>query len=416
MTTSDLNTLNIFLHEKHIGTLSLLAGDNIFFSFREDYINDSNRDTLSLSFKSSTGNLVTDLKTSRTRLNPFFSNLLPEGYLREYLAKKARINPTREFFLLHILGKDLPGALRVETADRIEIFDELLNNETEAEKNTAMRFSLAGVQLKFSALMNTKGNLTIPAQGIGGEWIVKLPSMSFKNVPENEYSMMMLAKQVGIDVPEIKLVELSNIEGLPQTIKQDESFALSIKRFDRSGSKLNDRIHIEDFAQVFGVYAHEKYKRGSYKNIAEVLAIETDEESIVEFIRRLVFNTLIGNADMHLKNWSLIYPDRQKAKLAPAYDFVSTIAYINDPEMALNYLKTKHMNDLSLDLLRRFAAKVNLAESLVINTAKQVIIEFKESWESQSIIDSLPIEKRLRETINSHIQKLRIFNEIISIN
>ena len=49
-----------------------------------------------------------------------------------------------------------------------------------------------------------------------------------------------------------------------------------------------------------------------------------------EFIRRLVFNILIGNADMHLKNWSLIYPDRCRAALAPADDFVSTIAYIGD--------------------------------------------------------------------------------------
>jgi serine/threonine-protein kinase HipA len=46
----------------------------------------------------------------------------------------------------------------------------------------------------------------------------------------------------------------------------------------------------------------------------------------VEFLRRLVFNALIGNADMHLKNWSLIYPARRRAALAPAYDFVSTVA------------------------------------------------------------------------------------------
>jgi serine/threonine-protein kinase HipA len=53
-----------------------------------------------------------------------------------------------------------------------------------------------------------------------------------------------------------------------------------------------------------------KYERASYRNIAEVLWAETGEAGIVEFIRRLVFNALIGNADMHLKNWSLIYPDR----------------------------------------------------------------------------------------------------------
>ena len=62
----------------------------------------------------------------------------------------------------------------------------------------------------------------------------------------------------------------------------------------------------------------------------------TSEADIAEFIRRLTFNTLIGNADMHLKNWSMIYPDRRRAALAPAYDLVSTIPYIPDPKAALN--------------------------------------------------------------------------------
>jgi serine/threonine-protein kinase HipA len=81
---------------------------------------------------------------------------------------------------------------------------------------------------------------------------------------------------------------------------------------------------------VFGVYPERKYKRASYRNIAEVLWAETGETGIMEFLRRLVFNTLIGNADMHLKNGSLIYPDRRRAALAPAYDFVSTIASLPD--------------------------------------------------------------------------------------
>ena len=58
----------------------------------------------------------------------------------------------------------------------------------------------------------------------------------------------------------------------------------------------------------------------------------------MEFLRRFVFNALIGNADMHLKNWSLIYPDRRAAMLAPAYDFVSTIAYLPDDRLALTFV------------------------------------------------------------------------------
>ena len=70
-----------------------------------------------------------------------------------------------------------------------------------------LRFSLAGVQLKFSAMGDARGGLTIPARGVGGDWIVKLPSLQFPGVPENEFSMMTLARAVGISVPVVKLCQ-----------------------------------------------------------------------------------------------------------------------------------------------------------------------------------------------------------------
>src|SRR3546814_4050742 len=75
------------------------------------------------------------------------------------------------------------------------------------------------------------------------------------------------------------------------------------------------------------VYAEDKYENASYRSILSVLAIESDEESAVQFIRRLTYSVLIGNGDMHLKNWSLIYPDRRRPILAPAYDLLSTLPY-----------------------------------------------------------------------------------------
>src|SRR5690606_3153931 len=127
-------------------------------------------------------------------------------------------------------------------------------------------------------------------------------SSKFENVPENEFSMMELAREIGMNVPETQLLNVGDIEKIPDgigqfgsSIKNQRVFA--IKRFDRiEGESL---VHIEDFAQVFGVYPHDKYKKASMRNIAEVIGIEGQEEDIAEFIRRLVFNTLIGNADMH---------------------------------------------------------------------------------------------------------------------
>src|SRR5262249_1418290 len=106
-----LNALSVRLHGKHIGIITRLAGDRQIFAFEQNYIDSEQRPTLSLSFKGSTGGIVTPSRPTGRRVLPFFSNLLPEGYLREYLAKRANVNPEREFFLLAVLGADLPGAL-----------------------------------------------------------------------------------------------------------------------------------------------------------------------------------------------------------------------------------------------------------------------------------------------------------------
>lgn len=71
----------------------------------------------------------------------------------------------------------------------------------------------------------------IPARGIGGHWIVKLPSRDFRHVPENEFSMMTLAKMIGIDVPAIDLVDVSSIHNLPEGFKQ---LGFIVERFDRT--------------------------------------------------------------------------------------------------------------------------------------------------------------------------------------
>ena len=108
-----LNALSVRLHGRQIGVITRLAGDRQLFAFEQDYIDDPQRPTLSLSFKGSTGGLVTNFRPVGRRVPVFFSNLLPEGHLRDYLAARADVNPEREFFLLAVLGADLPGALVV---------------------------------------------------------------------------------------------------------------------------------------------------------------------------------------------------------------------------------------------------------------------------------------------------------------
>jgi len=401
----DVSVLNVLLYGEPIGTLTRVGGDRILFAFNDAYISDRNRPVLGLGFKDQFGDLITGFRPTQTRLPPFFANLLPEGPMRPYLADRAGVNPAREFFLLWVLGRDLPGAITIRPADG-EAWPEGMNDagdENEAERRrNALRFSLAGVQLKFSAINGARGGLTIPAKGVGGSWIVKLPSREFQGVPENEFSMMTLAGHVGIDVPTVRLVDTGEIGNLPEGIGTLSGQALAVERFDRLPG--GEPIHIEDFAQVFGVYPERKYEKASARNIAAVIGAEGREADIVEFVRRLTFNTLIGNADMHLKNWSLIYPDRRHAALAPAYDFVSTIPYIPDRSAALNISRTKRFDEFTEDELSHMAGKARLPEKLVLDTARETVGRFQEAWKKEK--NNLPLFKDVIEAIETQTKTI----------
>lgn len=404
----DVSVLDVLLHGEKIGTLTLIQGTRTLFAFNKDYIDAAERSTLSLSFKDQFGKLLTDIPPTNTRVPPFFANLLPEGPLRDYLAKQAGVNEKREFFLLWVLGQDLPGALTIRPADGEALPPSVERRADEARgksRSNVLRFSLAGVQLKFSAVKNAgkNGGLTIPTQGVGGSWIVKLPSERFAAVPENEFSMMTLAARLGMDVPEVQLIDLDAIEGLPEGIGHLKGQALAVQRFDRTET---GPVHIEDFAQVFGVWPEDKYKRASAKNIATVIGVEAGDDAAAEFGRRLVFNTLIGNADMHLKNWSLIYPDRRTAALAPAYDFVSTIPYIPDEFAAIKYARTKRMSEFSFDEIRYLAAKARLPEKLMIDTASETVTRFQDEWEDAK--KDLPMDATVAEAIETHMKSLAL--------
>jgi serine/threonine-protein kinase HipA len=401
------STLEVWLHGQTIGTLTRLPGDRNLFAFTEQYVDNPERPTLSLSFKDAFDGMILDIPPVQTRLPPFFSNLLPEGHLREYLARLAGVNPTREFLLLWALGRDLPGALQIRTSDGsgpVEGHGAPSRQDHSSTKQAAMRFSLAGVQLKFSAIREAKGSLTIPVDGTGGSWIVKLPSNTYKGVPENEFAMMELARRVGINVPETALIPIEEIKGLPRESRNSREHAYAIRRFDRDAR--NGAVHIEDFAQVFRVYPERKYERASYRNIAQVLWVETGASGIVEFLNRLVFNALIGNADMHLKNWSLIYPDKRKPQLAPAYDFVSTIAYIPDDKLALTFVDSKDFDSLKREQFVRFAAKAGLPEKLTLDTVNNAVKEFRAAWDDS--VD-LKIPPHVRSAIDRHLKRIPIW-------
>lgn len=409
---ANVSVLNVNLHGETIGTLTNVGGDRTLFAFTDDYIENPDRATLGLSFKDQFGELRTEFRPYRKRVMPFFSNLLPEGHLRKYLAERAGVNPEREFLLLWALGDDLPGAITITPADGEMWPTEMIDGDDHGDHHhdNALRFSLAGVQLKFSAVTDASGGLTIPAKGGGGSSILKLPSREFEGVPENEFSMMSLATMMGMNVPAIGLVDMEAVKNLPDGIEQFGSQAFVIERFDRLSD--GGRVHIEDFAQVFDLYAEDKYKKANMRNIAQVIAAEGNDNDLVEFVRRLTFSMLIGNGDMHVKNWSLIYPDRRHVSLAPAYDFVSTIPYLPNDGTGLNISRTKTFEGFTVDELTHFAVKAALPKKLVLDTARETVGRFRDVWGSEA--KNLPMGKNVKDAIEAHLQRVPVFEELRS--
>jgi serine/threonine-protein kinase HipA len=403
--------LQVRLNQVRVGTITHLPNDRNLFTFDEDYAEMADRPVLSQSFYDAERNLITDPEQVQTKVPPFFSNLLPEGHLREYVAELAGIKPVREYFLLWLLGADLPGAVVVEDAEGQPLPPRVETN-TEARKKEpgrVLRFSLAGVQLKFSAVGNPDKILTIPVEGRGGHWIVKLPSPRFQNVPENEFSMMKLAAAVGIETAEAGLVTTNEVEGLPPELRRETAKSLYVRRFDRAEN--GQRIHIEDFNQVYRQFPDDKYKNYSYTNMARDIWSFIGQDAGVEFIRRLIFSAAIGNADMHLKNWSVIYPDTRTPRLAPAYDLVSTVAYMDDRMLALSIAKQKDMKQLNAGLLERFSEKAGLPRHMVLETALETAERTVQSWKKMN--RDLPLDNEVRKTVTEQLNYVPLTRQFL---
>ena len=129
---------------------------------------------------------------------------------------------------------------------------------------------------------------------------------------------------------------------------------------------------------------------------------------MTEFIRRLVFNVLIGNADMHLKNWSLVYPNRRAPELSLAYDFVSTVAYIPDDKLALTFVDSKEFASVTVEQFERFANKARLPIKLTLDTVHETVIRF-----ADVLKQARPREnpEGVRQAIQRHLRKVPLWSE-----
>ena len=197
-----------------------------------------------------------------------------------------------------------------------------------AEEVLKTRTSVTGVQAKLSLHLTSGSHANAPKRftivGLWGGYILKPPVPNYPQLPEVEDLTMHLAKLAKINIVPHSLIRM-----------QSGNLAYITKRIDRSK---NEKLHMEDMCQLTERLTEEKYN-GSYEQVGKAILKYSSNPGldVVNFCELVVFSYLTGNADMHLKNFSLIHHPQQGIVLAPAYDLVAT-ALVNpadDEDLAL---------------------------------------------------------------------------------
>jgi len=388
--TETVSALRLRLHDQLVGYVAGYSNGKNVLSLSHEYIANPARYPLTLSHRDPVlfqRQMEKKHPYSTThKLHPILSNLLPEGALRDLLAQTMKIHRDSEFPLLGWLGRDLPGALVAEPVQADEIPDYVLSQTGKIEPvsvdmpDRRAHFSLAGVQMKFS-MHNQDGRYITGDPEAPGDWIIKTPSTVHPYVPLNEYASMTLAALAGVNIPEIRLIEMDRIENLPSINLPDEKLAFGIRRYDRLPG--NERVHSEDFAQIFFAYAHDKYRVANYEQIGKLVYQNSlhGQRDIVQMAIRLLVNILLANGDAHLKNWSMLYQNRMDAELSPAYDIVATKVYIQDEaQYALNMAKTKAWREVGMKHFEAWAAQVGAPWKLIHLNLKATLERARTLW------------------------------------
>lgn len=259
----------------------------------------------------------------------------------------------------------------------------------------AGKMSIQGVQPKLSAQLKIKeGRFELVEQR--GQYILKPPSEYYPELPANEALTMSLAAMIGIDVP---------VHGL--VYAKDHSVTYFIKRFDRK--RHSDKIAIEDFAQLSQQTREKKYN-SSMEKIAKIITefCSFPKVETVKFFKLTLFNFLIGNEDMHLKNFSLI-TRKQKITLSPAYDLLNTtIAQSGTKEELALPLNGKKNNLGRKDFLDYFGLQQLQLNPMIIQSVIQEIETTLPLWKDligKSFL-SKDMQKKYLDILNKRSQRL----------
>ena len=419
-----MTRLIVYFDEKIVGALSYDKEERLSFQYDNAWLKFEQRFPLSLSLP------LSETIHGHLETKSFFENLLPEGEIKETLSAHGKKSIRSDFGLLKEFGGDCAGAFKVlpekvslkkSTASKKELTVEKITKYLRENKSLTDvilnkeggKFSLAGAQDKFAVIFE-HNKIYLPMDGSPTTHIIKPHVRYFKatqDSPYNEFFCMKLAALVGLNVPEVDIIE-------------GEYPLYIVERFDRvKKAKKVSRIHQQDFCQAQGVTSLKKYEVDggpSFKANYHLLKNHSLNPipDLNQLIKWLFFNLMIGNNDSHSKNLALVQKD-EGLRLAPFYDLLSTSIYkeLRDQKFSFfiggqsewHKLKRKHFDLLSkdLELKEDVILKIGLKlSSEVIKQLPKLIQEFDQRFQGPLTSKALEAEILKRVSFFSAIFKL----------
>lgn len=256
--------------------------------------------------------------------------------------------------------------------------------------------ALTGVQPKLSLnLINNKNKQSrFTIVDLEGNYILKPASNDYINLPENEDLTMHLADLVKIKTAKHTLIRFKSGE-----------LAYLTKRFDR---KENQKISVEDFCQLSENLTEHKY-RGSIEKISKLIYLYTKNSGLEaqRLFEIVLFNYLVANADMHLKNYSLIENEFNEYELSPAYDLLNTLILIPDDKEESALTINGKKNRLKIEDFDQLAKSLKISEKSLQSIYKK-FVKVKPKWDEfiqQSFLND-DVKLEYQEIVNNRFKKI----------
>lgn len=414
-----MKSLNVFYESNLVGTLSIDADERLSFKYDVSWLNNPQAFPLSLALKLSPepyGHLLT---------KSFFENLIPEGNVKEILESHSVKNIKNEFNFLNQYGEDCSGAFvitekkevskkitsKLKKEMELEVFYQYLRQKkslTDALLNIeGGRFSLAGAQDKFAVIIENN-RIFLPLGNIPTTHIIKPQVRYFDSTedsPYNEYFCMTLARQVGLSVPDVDLIE----GDYPLYI---------VRRFDRIEVEgIIKRIHQQDFCQARGITSLKKYESEGGPTFASHFQLIKESSSFpIPDLNQLLtwfwFNLSIGNNDCHSKNLAFLQT-QDGLRLSPFYDLLSTAIYKDiSPQFSYKIGGQVLWYKLQYKHFQKMAHEIGINVIVLLKSAKKLFEDLDQKLNStvldfESRFPNIQTAQIIKKEINKRIRYFR---------